>query len=36
MSKGNAEWQELKKEYWGQNVIVGTCEWGYIDFLHKA
>lgn len=30
--KGNAEWKELKKEYWGQNVIVDTQEWGYIDF----
>lgn len=30
--KGNAEWKELKKEYWGQNVIVYTREWGHIDF----
>lgn len=30
--KENAEWKELKKEHWGQNVIVDTLEWGYIDF----
>ena len=31
-NKGSAEWKQLKKEYWGQNVIVNTREWGYIDF----
>ncbi len=31
-SKGTAEWKELKKEFWGQNVTVDRQEWGYIDF----
>ena len=30
--KESAEWKNLKKEYWGQDVIVETYEWGYIDF----
>lgn len=34
--KGNAEWKELKKEHWGQNVIVDTREWECIDFSPQS
>lgn len=30
--KESAEWKNLKKEYWGQDAIVETYKWGYIDF----
>lgn len=35
-SEENVHWKELKEQYRGQDVIVDTDEWGYINFSPKS